>query len=288
MTLRSTPVQIGVACGSGVLMFLACATFDLWPLAWVALVPLLLVVRLVSPRRAFFLGWATGFVANAGGFYWIGGLLQRFGHMPLAGVIPLFVLLVGYQGLMHGIWAYVVRRLSPSVPMTLAAPVTMVAIEFLYWMMFPWYYAITQAWVVPIIQVAELGGPTTVSFLLLLVNGAVYEVMAERPRPWRRLVFAGAVVVAALLFGLVRMHQVQAARQAAPKLKVGLVQANFGILEGARRVLSPTELRVEREMSAQLERSGAQLIVWPESAYPYVYRRDQTRDYADERTVTEG
>src|SRR5262249_1582764 len=53
------------------------------------------------------------------------------------------------------------------------------------------------------------------------------------------------------------------------------VQANFGILEGARRVLSPTELRVEREMSAQLERSGAQLIVWPESAYPYVYRRGQ-------------
>src|SRR5262245_52262848 len=231
-------------------MFLGCAKFDLWPLAWIALVPSLLAIRTVSPRRAFFLGWLTGFVANAGGFYWIGGLLQRFGHMPLYAVIPLFVLLVGYQGLMYGIWAYVVRRLSPPVPMTLCAPVVLVALEYLYWMMFPRYFAITQAWVVPIIQVAELGGPSVVSFLLLLVNGAVYDVLAHWPRPWRRLAIAGAVVAAALVFGQMRIVQVQAARESAPRLRVGIVQANFGILEGERRVLAPSELRIERELSA--------------------------------------
>src|SRR5262249_24344277 len=153
--------------------------------------------RTSTPRRAFFLGWLTGFVANAGGFYWIADLLRRFGHMPLIGALPLFALLVGYQGLLYGIWAYLVRRLGGRYPVTLVAPVTMAALEMVYWMLFPWYYALTQAWVRPIIQVAEIGGPIAVSFLLLLVNGAVYEGLVRRPRPWRRLAIAGGVVAAA-------------------------------------------------------------------------------------------
>src|SRR5262249_54579158 len=80
----------------------------------------------------------------------------------------------------------------------------------------------------------------------------------------------------------------QAARDLAPQLRVGIVQANFGILEGERRVLAPSELRIERELSADLQRRGAQLIVWPESAYPYVYRRDQARVFVDERHVSAG
>src|SRR5215831_3683579 len=102
---RRLPLRVLACVLSGALMFLGCAKFDLWPLAWIALVPTLLAIRSVSPRRAFALGWLTGFTANAGGFYWIGGLLQRFGHLPLVAVVPLFVLLIGYQGLMYGLWA---------------------------------------------------------------------------------------------------------------------------------------------------------------------------------------
>jgi apolipoprotein N-acyltransferase len=277
----------GACIASGFLMFLSAPFWDLWPLAWFALVPTLWAIRKAStPRRAFFLGWLTGFVANAGGFYWIGGLLQRFGHMPFIGALPLFVLLVGYQGLLYGIWAYVVRRLGDRYPITLVAPVTMAALELAYWMIFPWYYALTQAWVTPIIQVAEIGGPIAVSFLLVLMNGAIYDVITERK--WRRLAIAGGVVAASLVFGFIRIAQVRSARAAAPKLKVGIVQPNFGILEGRRRALAPSELRVEREMSASLERRGAQLIVWPESAYPYAYGREQLSDWADERTVSRG
>ena len=41
--------------------------------------PILLAIREVTPRRALFLGWLAGLTANAGGFYWIIGLLERFG-----------------------------------------------------------------------------------------------------------------------------------------------------------------------------------------------------------------
>src|SRR5262249_39462487 len=219
------------AVASGVLMFLSCAWFDVWPLAWVALVPLFAALRDQPPRRALLLGWLTGFVANAGGFYWVAGLLQRFGHMPFVAALPLFVLLIAYQAFLYGLWAYGTRRLS-RLPLTLVAPVLMVALEYVYWMMFPWYYAITQAWVRPIIQVAELGGPTTVTFLLVLVNAAGFELAFVRPIPWRRGAAAAAAVACALAFGAVRIAQVTALRAGAPKLNVGLVQANFGILEG--------------------------------------------------------
>src|SRR5689334_12855014 len=53
---------------SGACIFLATATFDLWPLAWIALVPLLLAIRGTSPRRAFGLGTLAGVVTNTGGF----------------------------------------------------------------------------------------------------------------------------------------------------------------------------------------------------------------------------
>ena len=41
----------------------------------------------------------------------------------------------------------------------------------------------------------------------------------------------GVLVVVDLGYGVVRIHQVDARRAAAPKVKTGLVQANVGILE---------------------------------------------------------
>ena len=125
-------IRAGCAGGSGTLLFLACADFDIWPLGWVGFLPLLLVLRAggVTPRRAFFWGWLCGIVANAGGFYWITNLLMRFGHMPWLPATALFLLLAAYQGLHWGLFAYIVRRVTlrqPELPMTLLAPVTMTA-----------------------------------------------------------------------------------------------------------------------------------------------------------------
>src|SRR2546426_11734322 len=74
---------MGLASLSGLLWFLACPNFDLWPLAWIAMLPMLFAMeRASSSRRAVFLaGWAS-LVGNCAGFYWIVGLLERFAHVP--------------------------------------------------------------------------------------------------------------------------------------------------------------------------------------------------------------
>jgi len=293
--MRRWLLRLAAAAGSGALLFLACADFDIWPLGWVGFLPLLLVLRApdLTPRRAFLWGWLCGFTANAGGFYWITILLMRFGHMHWLPALLLFLLLAAYQGLHWGLFGYIVKRVQlrqPQLPMTLVVPVTMTAMELIMPFIFPWYLAITQAWVIPVIQVAELAGPLGVTFLMMLANGMLYDVVGTwlerrqgeaRPWPVRPLAVGGAVLALALVFGFVRIAQIDARRAAAPKVKIGIVQANIGIVEKGRAALAAKHLEIHREVSRELEQKGAELLVWPESSYPYAFERDMTTDWPE-------
>ncbi len=56
-----TRAEWGAAALSALLLVFAFPDFDLWPLAWVALVPLLFAVaRRPRALQAFLLGWLTG------------------------------------------------------------------------------------------------------------------------------------------------------------------------------------------------------------------------------------
>jgi apolipoprotein N-acyltransferase len=284
--MRSWLVKLLCASASGALLFLASADFDIWPLAWVMFVPLLVALRSTPPRRAFLWGWLAGLVANAGGFYWIQNLLQRFGHLGWFPSLVLFLLLAAYQGIHFGAFAAIVRWIkdrSPRLPMTLLAPVVMTGLELLMPFIFPWYIAISQAWVTPVIQIADLTGPLGVTFLLLLVSGLCYDLITARmqglPWPGREILVTAAVLALALGYGGIRLAQVRARWTAAPKVKVGVVQANIGIVEKGRASLAAAHLRLHQEESRTLVARGADLVVWPESSYPYAFDRAMDRDW---------
>ncbi len=260
---RPRLIKAGVSALAGTLLFLSCATFDIWPLAWFGVVPLLAVALHPSTRKPAIYGFITGLFANGGGFYWIVPFLQRFGHLPLIAAIPIFLLLVSYQAITFAVFAWAVRRISDrfQVGVTFIAPVVYVACEMVVPYVFPWYLAITQAWVRPVIQIADLTGPLGVSFLIVLCNGALYDAWAAwrgRTRlPLPRLAFAVGILAASLGYGLVRIDQVSRARAAAPKIKVGLVQANIGIQEKWHPSLAQGQLAVHQQVSRELEQKGA-------------------------------
>jgi apolipoprotein N-acyltransferase len=284
---------------SGVLWVLACADIDIWPLAWIAMVPSLWVIdRAPTLRRALVLGWVTGVVANLGGFYWITGLLTRFGDFPLPLAALGTTVLAAYQAVVFLLFALVVRairataerRRGAPLPMALVAPLVMVTFELLVPFIFPWYLAITQAWVLPVIQIAELTGPLGVTALLLAVNGAIYDAvsMTRRGAPVRRALLpaagAAAILAASLGFGFARIAQVESARQDAPSLAVGVVQGNISFDEKGleRHDLAAGQLRDLQRMSAELEDRGAELILWSESAYPYRVSRRAEGDFPED------
>src|SRR5262249_16984248 len=155
--------------------FLSCADFDVWPLTWVAMIPLFAVV--IEGQRPALHGFLAGLAAMGGGFYWIVGVLQRFGHLPLWAALPIDLLVISYMAIAFAVWAWIVRRLEDRLALgvTFVAPIAWVAVELIWPNIFPWYLAITQAWVRPAIQIAELTGPLGVSFLLVMTNAALYE-----------------------------------------------------------------------------------------------------------------
>jgi apolipoprotein N-acyltransferase len=278
--------RTAAALASATLVVLANPSWDLWWLSFVALVPWLLVVRNSTPRQAFWAGWLCGTVAVGWGFWWLYELLTRFGGVPPV-VAPAIVLVFGAaQGLQFALpaafAAWWSRRALPGALWTI--PLAWATCEVLLPTIFPMNVAIVWALHPEWIQAAELGGVTAVSFLVLLVNALVtglVEAAALRPRRalLRPATLAVAVTVAIPLLGRARMQAVDAALADLPTVPVGVVQGNMSI----EQMLTPGwPLRIlerHQETSAALERSGARLLLWGETAYPgWGFDRSETRD----------
>ena len=69
-------------------------------------------------------------------------------------------------------------------------------------------------------------------------------------------------------YGMMRIHQVDSVRAAAPKIRVGVVQANIGIHEKFVPGLRERQHALHLSLSQTLSSRGADLILWPESSYP--------------------
>ncbi len=274
----------GLATLSGCLWFLSCPPFDASALAWVAAVPMLLAIdRAPNLKTALFLGWWAGVVETGGGFYWLIDLLQRFAAFPWAGAALAFAVFCATRALIFLIFTAVVYtiRSGARVPLALLAPLVMASSEFLVPQIFPCGQWISQAWHPAAIQITELTGPLGVTALLMLVNGALYDLLAKESYAYRSAGVASLVVAAALVMGNLRMRQVDATIARAPRLNIGLVQPNFAY--SADGDLSPgealRELAALQEQSRRLQHAGAQLLVWSEGAYPITLPRDFSEDF---------
>jgi apolipoprotein N-acyltransferase len=281
---------LGLSTLSGCLWFLAVTPFDFYLLAWVAAVPMLFAVdRAPTWPQALFLGWWAGVVETAGGFHWLIDVMQRFADLPwIAGalVFALFCATRAIIFLMFTAIVYGVRR-QLALPMTWLAPVAMVSGELSVPQLFPCGQWISQAWQPLVIQITELTGPLGVTALLMLVNGALYDVSVERRTARPRALAAAGLLGAALTFGAVRMHQIDALLAHAPRLKVGLVQPNFAYsVEGElsrEEILG--QLTALQEQSSRLQKAGAELLVWSEGSFPIAVPRDFSQDFAPDSPV---
>jgi apolipoprotein N-acyltransferase len=126
---------------------------------------------------------------------------------------------------------------------------------------FPWYLANSQ-WNFPLAsQICDLFGvlglsAVLVAFSALLVDGTR-----------RASLILGVIVALDLGYGAVRLAQVDAAVAVAPKVRIGLVEGDIGIFEKAKIEHVANNLAIHQRLSRILADAGAELIVWPESAY---------------------
>lgn len=265
---------------SAILYFLTFLNFDLYPLIWFCFVPALWAIRGATVKRALLLGSLFGGLTNAGGYYWIVHTLEAFGNLPTALAVIGYVLLCAYQGFMLGLGLALVRhgerRLGIAPVWSL--PVVLPALELVYPLLFPSYIGNSQLRFHALTQVVEITGMAGLTLVIGLVNGAMYELLEalllrRKPYPLRLAVPAGAFLVC-LVYGLVRLPQIDALTAGADSLTVGLVQTNIGAQDKAADPdqFIQRHLTMSRRMVA--ERPDIDLVIWPESAYNRLLPRD--------------
>src|SRR5947209_18606600 len=149
-------------------------------LAWVALVPLLCLLRSAArPRRVYLAAWVGGLA-----FFWPAIQWMRVADYRMYAT---WAMLATYCALYFPVGVWLMRRLDRGtrLPLVVTVPVVWCGLEFLRSFLltgFAWYYlGHTQHALLPLIQVADLGGAYAVSFLVAAVNAWLFELASTRP-----------------------------------------------------------------------------------------------------------
>jgi apolipoprotein N-acyltransferase len=253
--------------------------------AWVALVPLLWAAgEAPRARRAFALGLVGGLAYFYVAIYWVSHAMTAFGGLPGWLAFVALTLLVGYMavhwgGALAAAW-WIRRRLG--WPAWAVLPPVWAAFEWLRNFSlsgFPWgNLGYTQARG-DVAQLAAVTGVYGIAALVVLVNAILLDgasAIAEGRLPadsrgtTRRhgLAVLGIVLVA-FGGGAIRRGAVAREIAAAPKVRVGIVQPNVDqSVKNAARDHAEEILGRLVPATIEADRAGAELVAWPESAYP--------------------
>jgi apolipoprotein N-acyltransferase len=241
---------------------------SLFPLAWIAFVPLFwAITQAETLRRAILYGWVTGTVAHLIGFHWLVYTINVFGGFPYPISSLVFLLYAILQGAQMAIFAVLVRRFGFG-PLQILPAIFWVALEFWFPLLFPWYLANSQVSFSLFIQTADLVGPYGASFLLMWFNAAAFRVVYPGDEARRShlpaLGYCAVIVVASLIYGYQRLGAVGQEIAAAPKLPVAAVQGNIDIDLKWNPALVKQNLEKHKKITSQVD--AVALVIWPESA----------------------
>ncbi|RMG97773.1 MAG: apolipoprotein N-acyltransferase [Deltaproteobacteria bacterium] len=284
--------MLAAACAaatSGVLAVLATPgeSQALFAASFFVLVPLLAAIDGAGVRHAFVLGHVTGMVAIAWGFSWISTLLERYAGLPGPAAAVVLLLFAAAFALQFSIpaaaFAYLRRRSGCSALACFPAAFALTSV--LLPTIFPLDLAIVWAEHPRWIQLADVGGVTLVTFVVVSIHAGIYDTLraAARRRVREALVRSAATVLVAGAvagYGTYRMHAIDEALSDARRVRFGLVQGNMAIEEVFAPGGAEAILRKHQRASADLEREGAEILVWGETAYPFGpwLGRDRTED----------
>ena len=284
----SLAIAAGLAVACGVLYFLSFPGLDIWPLGFVALVPLRIALVGQTPKRAFWIGWLSGFVMSSLGFYWMVEMLRKFSGFPTL-ICGFFALVVnafqaGRMGAFGWLFVRAERRGWPRGPVWLAALVsTEVAFPVLFW----WSFGAVLHPVPALTQVADLGGVTAVGLVAGAGNWAIAEwllaLLVGRRVPLRALAPYWLTPMLACLYGAWRIHDVDRQVAAAPHSEIGLVQGNMSLM-GKRDDPMESLTRHLRGTAQLVEQAKPELVLWSETvALPAMQTR--TAGVVGQRTL---
>ncbi|HLK39554.1 MAG TPA: apolipoprotein N-acyltransferase [Polyangiaceae bacterium] len=297
MTARTDALRrYGVCLVAGALMACATPPMNVYPLAWIGMIPFAwLLARasrppaapgvLRSALRAGSMGLVFAFGTNLVALRFAATVVTRFAHLsafvgPLA-LGALAALEATRWGAAGVVYSLLVRL---GLPRAGSFAVGVYAGTFVPTMI-PWTVACGVCPWPATVQLAECIGERGVAMIMALEAALAAEALGslgggdDRPgaggralgrrNAARALAACGGLLVGTLVYGAWRVRSVDALRSEAAAPRVALVEAAVSATERWRDEARHALLSHLTALTLDAERDGADLVVWPEAAYPF-------------------
>jgi apolipoprotein N-acyltransferase len=285
-----TFAETALAVASALLLLLAFPDFGAWPLAWVALAPLLVnLARNPRAPQSFLTGLVMGTLFFYTSCHWLTFPMIHYAEFPawLAHVLLLPAALTG--GFFIALFALLLSRLCArwGAAALFFAPTLWVACEWARLGVIGQLWnavGYSQAFEPSLIQAARFGGVYAVSFLVLTANAALAYVVVKRNS---RSALASISVVACVALAILAFDLTHAPQTAGETAAVVVaVQPNvipdFNRGEAEYAALKRRHFELSEHALSALDESGAgvatpppRVVVWPESPMNFSFERNR-------------
>ena len=266
---------------SALCMAFSLPAFDYGILAWFGLAPFLFALRQSNVIYGAVFGFIFGYFYGLGTFYWLPLTEEVSFPRFLFLILPTFSLYYLSFGLLY-------RLIRPTTGswIIVGAPALWVAMEYaranLFFFSMPWnFLAHSQYRYLPVIQIADITGVYGISFLIVMVNQFLSQVLELffKERKWApsygfRKIFTKNWIVSFIMIVVVIASTVIYGWQKSvlpgseESLRVALVQANVLTRNNMDIADQKEHLATYKRLTNEASSSKPDLIIWPASSLP--------------------
>jgi apolipoprotein N-acyltransferase len=260
--LRNKSAASFLALFSATLFIFSFPPFNLSFLAWVAFIPLFFLLEELTRREVFL-------------FYFLSGLIFWLFHIWWITYITYlgYSLLVIYLGFFFGFFGLLLKYLREKTryPLIFLAPSIWILFEFIRTYLFtgfPWSLLGYSQWRnIPLIQISSITGVYGVSFLIVMINAAVYDfAFSKTKKHLRNLILSILIIIVIVAFGKIIPSKEE---DSSDKIKISVIQGSI-----------PQDIKWNKECLEDIVNTYAELsiyagkdndlslIIWPETSYP--------------------
>ena len=268
MKTRRIPLSHIYAALTGAMLTAACPPLNLYPLAWIGLIPLFHALK-NSSGGGFGEGFAAGFVFNLGILYWLAFNTGADLSLALFTMFSTVMILALGWGTAAWLFKRILERVGAIAWLLIPFSWTAWegALSHLGELSFPWpLLALTQARFDSVLQIMEYTGTGGVTFWVASANVIVFLTLLQDTRSLRIAARLCLIPLFAIPL-LADLHARLAYRHPYPKVRVMAVQGNIPPelkwLQGAE-----TSWAVYDSLTRSDSSLKPALVVWPETALP--------------------
>lgn len=265
---------MGLPVLSGILLILCQPPLSLFPVAFVALIPLLYALEKHTYRHPFVPGFITGIVSYLGLIYWVVVAMNSYGGIDIFTSMLILVLFVLYLALYAGLFSGATVALNKwlAIPAYITAPIVWMLLEYVRGIAltgFPWsFLAHSQHNFSAFIQVASITGTYFISFLIAAINCLILFVLLKKPISKIFIAAVCILVAVTLIYGVARLRESQEA-----KLTAAIVQGN--IRQDVKWDDAFKIKTIQIYYYNTIRKAGnVDFVVWPETALPLVFNEE--------------